>query len=240
MVGILLSIFTSFEPIDCEAVSIFENPVYTHNTVQTLWVQSFGILPYTRIALSTSPAKGGAGNIGIGISNFGNTLYQENELILGYNLNFNKMKVGISTSLMRVQIDEYGETFAFRGNLGLGCQITPNLSCDFAIHNFSSSNISDEKLPGDVIGGISVIPDQQITTRFQLYKEERYPIEFKLTNEVKLSDFLTLHIGLKTYPESFTFGILLNYKQFGISYYARTHPYLDLTHIIGIKLGGVE
>lgn len=224
----ILSILTAFESIDCEAISIFENPAYTHNNVQTLWVQSFGILPYTRVSFSTS-------HFGIGISNFGTELYKENELILGYTGTIKDVKLGISVCLMRVKIKEYGEAFEIGGTLGTSFQLTPSFNCAFAIHNFNSPKISGETIPRTLIGELSVNPSPQTTTKLQLYKAEQYPLEFKLTNEIELSNFLTLCIGIKNYPEAFTFGFLLRYKRLGLSYYTRTHPYLGLTHIIGLK-----
>lgn len=223
----------AFESIDCEEESIFENPAKLSRGIQTLWVESFGILPYARISYSMS-------NFGVGISNFGNELYRENEILLGYGWSCEKREFGILLRGMSMWIKDNENNYTIGLDFGANIRITPSSNFSLSLQNINFPKISGEEVPKRVMGEFVTKPMSDFTSRIQLYKESRYPMEIRLRNEIKLSELLSLGVGMKTYPSSFSIGVLLNYRGFGISYFARTHPNLGLTHIIGIKTGGVR
>ncbi|MCK4307630.1 hypothetical protein KAW50_05320 [candidate division WOR-3 bacterium] len=237
MRNILFSLFLvplmaqgAFEAIDCEKESIFENPAKLSNSgVQTLWVNSFGILPYARISCSIK-------NFGLGVSNFGNELYRENEFLLGYRWR----EFGVLLRGMNVCIKDRGSDFTIGLDFGASFKLTPSSEFNLSLQNLNFPKISDEEVPKRVAGTVVTKLMSDFTTHIQLYKESWYPFEIRIRNEIKLSELLSFGVGVKTYPSSFSIGVLLNYKRLGVSYFVRTHQELGLTHIIGVKTGGVK
>lgn len=124
----------AFEAIDCEQESIFENPAHICKpAIQTLWVQSFGILPYTRVCYSN--------HFGLGVSNFGNELYRENEILLGYGWSGKSIEIGASIRGMSLWIKEYGTNYTIGLDFGGNFQATPNFKFNLVLHNLNFPEI---------------------------------------------------------------------------------------------------
>ncbi|MDI6839839.1 MAG: hypothetical protein QMD71_03120 [bacterium] len=220
----------SFEAIDCEQESVFENPVLSIKPgLQSIWVQAFGILPYTRVSYS-------ARRLGVGVSNFGNNDYRENEILLGYSIMKANTVFGISARAMNLWINGYGSDFALGIDIGTNFQVTHSTNFYLTLSNINLPKISGEEIPSRVMGNFVINPSPDFKLTVSLYKESWYPTEVRLSNEIKLSALLSLMVGLKSYPQSFSFGILLYPGRFDISYNARTHPTLGLTHIFGLNM----
>ncbi len=237
MKNVLFSLFfflplvaqSAFESIDCEKESIFENPAKLSTPgIQTLWVKPFGILSYARVNYSIK-------NIGIGISSFGNELYRENEFLLGYGWK----GVGVLLKGMNLSMKDTKSDFTIGLDIGATFKLTPHSEFNLSLQNLNFPKIAGEEIPKRIMGEFVTKPMSDFTTRIQLYKESWYPIEIRIRNEIMLSELLSFGVGIKTYPSSFSLGVLLNCKKFGVSYFARTHQDLGLTHIIGVKTGGV-
>lgn len=234
LLSILFSLVVqgAFEAIDCGQEDIFENPSYiiSNQGLQTLWVQSFGILPYARIGYS------GIGNFGIGGGSFGNELYRETEILLGYSWSKEEVKLGVSVRGMNLWVKDRDTDFAIGVDFGVSFQVTPSFDFNLALHNINFPKIGNDELPKRAIAGFITKLTPEVTTWFQVYKESIYPVEIRIRNEIRISELMSLGVGVKTYPSSFSFGVLLNYKRLGISYFARTHETLGLTHILGVKI----
>ncbi|MCK4353491.1 hypothetical protein KAW65_08815 [candidate division WOR-3 bacterium] len=223
---------SAFEAIDCESETIFENPVAIFTSgIQVLHSQAFGILPYSRISYSHPT------HIGFGISNFGIESYRENEILLGYGIKRNKIKLGAFIRGLFLQIENHGSEFGAGLDFGASFQIASSTNFSFTLQNLISTKIADEKIPKRISGDLVMAPRPDFKIKIKFYKEAYYPLEVRIRNEIKLSNLLGLGIGIKTCPQSFSFGVLLSPNKLGLSYYARTHPTLGLTHIVGIKYG---
>lgn len=223
---------SAFEAIDCGQDGIFENPSYISNRgIQTLWVQSFGILPYARISYS-----GVWHNLGVGISNFGNELYRENEFLLGYAWLTNLTTLGASIRGMSLCVKDRSPNFTVGVDFGINFKASPILEFSLALHNLNFPKVYGDELPKRVIGGVIVNLTPNFTTYLQIYKESIYRVEMRIRNEIRLSELMSLGTGIKTYPVSFTFGFLLNYKRSSFSYFVRTHETLGVTHILGLNI----
>ncbi|MBI4722728.1 MAG: hypothetical protein HY769_07015 [Candidatus Stahlbacteria bacterium] len=221
----------AFESIDCGQEDIFENPSYiSEQIIQTMWVQSFGILPYTKVSWT------GLKHIGIGASNFGNELYRENELLVRYVCENRKAKIGGSVRGMSLWAKDRETNFAIGIDAGMTFCAIPLVDFTVAVQNVNFPNISGDAIPKRVIIGVSVKPRPEFTTYLQVYKESVYPVEIRLRSEIEISELMSIGIGVKTYPSAFTFEVLLNHKRLGISYFARTHETLGLTHSFGVKI----
>lgn len=228
----ILSLFLelAFEPMDCVAQSIFETPTALFQPgIHTLWMQDFGMLPYGR-AEFYSPYK-----IGLGISNFGTETYRENELVIGYARAIKIFKIGASVRGMKVGIKGYNEKSAISAGMGVNLQLNKSIDCGITVQNVNSPELNSEIIPRTIAYDFTFHPINEFKTTVQFYTQD-YSSELRLMNEIKLSDMLSLNIGLKNEPVSFTVGANFNYKKLNIFYYTRTHPELGLTNILGMEI----
>lgn len=226
----------AFEAIDCGQDGIFENPSYIRNgqRLQTLWVNSFGILHYTRISYCT------LGHFGVGIANFGNEFYRETEFLLGYSRLKGRTKLGVSMRGMNLYVKGYEVDFSIGTDFGVSFYSTSSFKVNIALHNINFPKIRNEEIPQRIIGGFIAELTPKVTAGVQFYKESMYPIEIRIRNKIKISELMDFSIGIKTYPFAFTLGVLFTYKRVSSSYFIRTHETLGLTHIIGIEITYVE
>jgi hypothetical protein len=224
---------SAFEAIDCGWDGIFENPSRIgERRIETVWVQSFGLLPYVRLSCS------GLRGFGLGVSSFGNKLYRENEILVGYAWSKETTKIGVSFRGMNLSVLDCDPAFAVGVDIGMNLQVTPYLDFNLSMHNLNFPEICDEEVPRRVLGGFVVRLGASFVSELQVYKESIYQTEIRIRNEFSLSELMSVGVGFKTYPSSFAVGALLRYKRIGFSYYTRTHRTLGLTHIIGIEMKG--
>ena len=221
----------AFESIDCGQEDIFENPsLITEQVIQTIWVQSYGILPYTRISWT------GLEHIGIGASNFGNELYRENELLVRYVYENRRGNIGGSVRGMSLWVKDRETNFAIGIDAGLSFCAIPSVDFTVAVQNVNFPEISGDAIPKRASIGVIVKLRPEFTTYLQVYKESIYPVEIRLRSEIEISNLMSIGMGVKTYPSALTFEVLLTHKRLGISYFARTHETLGLTHSFGVKI----
>lgn len=224
---LILMLEMAFEPIDCAREGIFETPVASFQpSVHSLWMNNFGILPYMRAEFYL-PA-----GVGFGISNFGNELYKENQFVVGYAHNIKMLRIGASVQGMKMYVDDFTQNLYIGIGAAINAKFTSSVSCNFTIQNFNSI----EEIPQTNTYEILLSPTNELKTSIQLYTVGNFSNEVRFMNEIKISNALSIALGVKNNPDSFTGGIKLNYKNFNVSYYARTHSELGLSHILGLDM----
>lgn len=212
--------------MDCVSKGIFETPIIVSQTsVNTLWMNSFGSIPYIRVEVS-SPY-----GIGIGMSDFGNEIYKENEFAIAYTREIKIFKLGVSMQGMKIHTDEY-ENVAFGCGAGVSFNFKDYVDCNLTVQNLNSPKLNNETVSRTISGYLSIYPIKEVQTNVDFLYIYDYPIELRLMNKIKFSESFFGNIGVNNYPASLVFGVDLFYGKFGLSYYTRTHKELGMTHIL--------
>jgi len=176
---------------------------------------------------------------GVGIQTFGNTKYKENVFCVGVAKNFFKsIYLGAAIRYGLVNIKGYGQKGTIMVDLGGVVMFSTKMNWGWAIRNAGFSKIGrlGEKIPQMIISGFMFSPVRDITLNIDIYKESRFPVDYRSGVEMKVIKYLTLRTGIGTEPYRFSAGFSIIINDFSIDYAFNTHPYLELSHFFTIGL----
>ena len=175
--------------------------------------------------------------LAVGIQTFGNSKYKENVFSLGVAKKFfRSVYLGADLRYGMVGIKGYGRDGTLLADLGGLVEFSDTVTWGWAIRNAFYARIgqSNEKLPQVMITGFSFSPVRQMNLNIDLYKETRFPVDYRCGIEGYFLKYLTLRTGIGTAPSRFSAGFSIMVNNFSIDYAFNTHPYLELSHFFTI------
>lgn len=191
------------------------------------------------VAIPTS-AKGGT--FGIGLNYFGNALYNEKQLRLGYGrVLFEKLAVGIELDALSVSMSDYGNKTAVTFGIGLLYTFNEMLSVGAHIYNPTRQQITanqSDKLPTVMKFGLAYTPSSKATIAVETEKNLDRPFMIKAGIEYRVIDKLYLRGGISTNPALSSFGVGLNLGVLKIDIAGSIHPDLGYTPMVSIAYVG--
>jgi len=170
------------------------------------------------------------GTVVIGYKNYGFELYKENEFRINYSRNINRLFLGISVKLYRISIVKYGSILNYNADFGCTYKLD-NISFGFSTTNLLR-NRKNKLLYAPLIlqTGITINPLDNFIISAAIYKEDIFPISYRVGFEYNFFNIIFLRTGFITYPGSYTAGIGIKYYHFEINYAIINHQQLGLTH----------
>lgn len=178
------------------------------------------------------------GMAGAGFWHFGDALYSENKVSLGYSHHLGMVSLGVQVNYFQVSVQEMGTQQAIALEFGGVAELRPDLKIGMHIYNFNQAQLADfedERLPTIMRAGVSYEPIEKLMINIETEKEVDEPAMFKggVAYQV-LPDKLTLRTGVSSEPFVSYFGLGFRYKFLVIDYALNTHPALDLTHHLSL------
>lgn len=176
--------------------------------------------------------------LGVGIEDFGNTLYRETKISIGaaklfYN---NILAVGLSVQIYHVSIERYGSGNTFGLSLGMRYQLLPVLHVAGTIENFNRPKLNGfgEQIPQRIQIGVQYQPIEQLAAHLKVQKDSWLASEVLLGIEYRMSSNLQLCSGYSTLASTPSFGVMLDVSNIEVGYALQYHFDLGPTHLIGI------
>ncbi len=179
------------------------------------------------------------GTLGVASKTFGNKLYSENEVIVSYaNSIRRKVYYGISLRYLRLDISRYGSDSAIGIDIGLITNINSRIKWGFFSHNINRPNISSKKesLPQIFSTGFSIRPIKNSLISFDIYKDVKFPVEYKFGFEYLLLNRFAIRSGFISDPAQFTAGFGAMFSFVNIDYAFQTHNDLGLSHQFSLTI----
>lgn len=192
----------------------------------------YGALAFTMPALS--------GNLGMSMSHFGYSLYNENHFGLAYAKElFNHVSMGIQVDYLFVhQPGEYGNRNAVTFEFGVLAEPTEELRIAAHVYNpvqVSYIGYSDEYLPVSIAAGAGYTFSKKFTISAEAEKILHLePVIFRLGLEYKALNGLALRTGISSYPVKAAFGLGFVSKKFKADIAYSWHQVLGSTPHISV------
>lgn len=219
--------------LNCSGTAQLNSPEFLFNYVRPFGMKELAHFVFAGV-LPTS-----WGNIGAGISTFGNQVYQEQLALLNYSQVFkDKFFFGFNIQFMKLQIDGYGSDFCYGIDFGLLAKLNSHLNWGFFTTNINRPKLSsaNDLLPQTFCTGISIFAVDNLTLNVDLYKELPFPLELRTGVEYILFNKIALRCGIISEPSQFCFGLGFLSNIFNCDYAVSTHPDLGLTHQFSLQL----
>ncbi len=181
------------------------------------------------------------GKMGIGLTRFGDDLYNEHRVAMGYAHKISNMSIGIQVNYLQTSIQGYGTRHNFALELGGMAQLSQNLTLGMHIFNINQAKISDfedERIPTMMRLGLSYKPMERVTLNFETEKDTEYPASFKAGLEYQAIKWnenqVFVRTGITTEEFLAHFGVGYYKGSFGLDYAFSTLPQVGFSHHVGL------
>ncbi len=177
-----------------------------------------------------------SGFAAIGISRFGDELFNHTKIIAGYGNTLGIAAIGGSIIYHQINIEGFGSKSLISFDLGGVARLTPEIRFGASIKNVSQaeiSKISGERYPTQLITGISYLPTHSLILSLQVNKNMFDPLQVKTGLEYQLKA-LHLRAGFNSSPSWFSFGCGFHHKKLKFDYALQNHPLLGRSHSIAL------
>ncbi|MDW3210792.1 MAG: hypothetical protein R8N23_13030 [Reichenbachiella sp.] len=209
---------------------------FQEKSIFTSFKNKYGISEFTSLALGgTYPVLGGTA--GLGMFRFGDDLYNEQRLNLGFSNQFGIVSLGLNVSYYQLNIEGAGSRKTAMIDFGGRAQLTEQLFFGAHVSNLNQaklSTISDERIPTIMKTGLSYRPSQDLMINTEVEKEIDQEAVLKLGLEYKILDNLSLRTGFNTKPFESSFGLGFYPGKLKADYSYNNNPDLGGIHEISI------
>ncbi len=179
-----------------------------------------GFPPFNKMASAFSlPIKWGIA--GSGIFRFGDELYNEQLITLGFANAFGNTSLGLKLNYIQYNATGFGTKGLWSISFGGLSRITTNFLMGAHIVNINQPNISkpeQEKLPTTVILGFAVHLTSQTLIAAELEKDISAPLKYKAGIEYKPIKKFAFRTGFNLNPGALFFGLGFRPRKFSLDY----------------------
>ena len=182
--------------------------------------------------------KGSSGAWGLGLSNYGGELFNQQTIGIGYGNQLGIASLGIKINYFQTNIEGFGRGAAPVLEMGGVAELTPWLFFGAHMYNLSRSKLSrvtGEYLPMIVRSGLSFRPTEGLMINLEAEKEVYLAPQLKLGIEYSLSDKLWARTGVNTHPQQLFFGIGFSPKRYRFDYAMSQNHQLGFTHHVSFN-----
>ncbi len=173
-----------------------------------------------------------------GFHDFGNKLYRETAIALSAGrIIAGKVSVGVRFTAFNLYIKDNGSSWAGGMRGGIVWRPLPEFALGLTGDNLNRPVIGAcrERLPVRFQGGVSYFPGEWLSLYADIFKEERFPAEYRAGLEYRGFKRLVFRGGLSDRPARFSAGFDMSAGRFRLCYSFQTHHQLGVTHIYGVR-----
>lgn len=168
---------------------------------------------------------------------FGDQLFSEHKLGLGYSHLIRFVSLGIQVNYLQQKLYSSGTRGAFLIEAGAMAEIVPGLILGVYLLNPNRATFGGESrdpLPIMMKAGIAYQPEDNATISFDVQRGPGEYIRARFGVEYVLKNLVPLRSGVSFNPTKWAFGLGICLKKFSLDYGFRLDPLLGITHEISV------
>ena len=178
------------------------------------------------------------GWVGLELARFGDKLYNEQKIGLGYAHKIGPVSLGLKATLMQLHLEELGSKRTVAISFGGQSEIIPSLIFGAYIHNLTQARLADfqdERFPTVMTAGLAYKPGEKFFLTLETEKDLERPADFKGGVEYKIIEQLTLRTGFSSARQSATAGVGFTSRQLQIDYALGGHSVLGMSNYLSVS-----
>lgn len=219
-----------------DAWSVTNNIGGLAKTDQTVAAFSYNAIPsfkfFNRMAaVFAVPVK--TGIAGASVFRFGDNLYNEQIVSLGFANSFGLASLGVKINYLQYHAEGLGTTTAFTVSFGGIAEITSQISAGAHIVNINQPVINEltaERIPTRLIAGMAFKPSDKVTIVSEIEKDLEYSPVWKTGLEYQVHKKIAFRTGFSLNPEAAFFGMGFKPGKFDLDYALQLNDPSGLTH----------
>lgn len=192
-----------------------------------------GLNELTTLAAGITVPTENVGILGIGISNYGGALFNQQQIGLGLAKQLGLASLGIKINYFQTNIEGFGRSARPVLELGGTAELIPGVYFGAHIYNFTRAAISKANLnylPTIVKTGISYRPSDNLMVNIETEKELYSPARFKAGIAYNFEEKFWARTGISSQPNNLFFGIGFRPRRFQVDYALSRNYLLGFTH----------
>jgi hypothetical protein len=161
------------------------------------------------------------GVLGAGALHFGDKLYNEQLLLVGFSNQLGLASLGATINYIQYTALGFGTKTILTISAGGIAELSKSVSIGAYILNINQpllSEIEDEKVPTRLSLGIGITPTEKVLLNTELSKEIDHNATFKTGMEYKATKKFSTRTGFSLYPNNIFFGIGFSQSKLSINY----------------------
>jgi hypothetical protein len=177
------------------------------------------------------PVSGAAA--GFNIFRFGDDLYSEQILSLGFANQFGLASLGLKINYLQYRAEGLGTNTAFTVSFGGLAELTSQISVGAHIVNINQPVINPstgERIPTRLVAGLGFKPSTKIVIGAEIEKDLQYPPLLKAGIEYQFLKKVAFRTGFSIHPEVAFFGTGFKGNKFDIDYALEVNDPLGFVH----------
>lgn len=179
------------------------------------------------------------GNTSISIYRFGDVLYNEQKLGLGYAHNLGMISLGAQVNYIQYSIEGYGNKGSVSIDIGGITELLPNLSFGAFISNINQGKVSsegndDERIATIMRAGLTYTPIKPLALLSEVEKDINYKPNFKLGIEYEIVSHFFLRSGFSTAYRKGYYGLGFRSNRLHVDYALSNNIMTGNTHQLSL------
>ena len=191
-----------------------------------------GLIGANRMAaVIAAPVKMGVA--AFGLFRFGDDLYNEQVITLGYSNQFGMAFLGLKVNYIQYHAEGFGTHHAVSLNFGGLAQLTPQITVGAYIVNLNQpklSTIDNERLPTKLLAGIAFQPNGKLLLLTEIEKDLEYDPTIKGGMEYAVYKKVNFRTGFNLHPNAVFFGLGFLIRKLKIDYALQYNNTLSAAH----------
>ncbi len=170
----------------------------------------------------------------LGFYRFGDNLYSETNINLGYKYSWMGVNTGISVQYRHLSFGkDYGAGSALSISIGFIAKIQSNINFGVKIRNVNRGTfnfqVQDEELPQDISVGMTYKLEEKALFVFDVFKDVRFPVSYRGGVDVEIVERIYGRIGATYDPLTFTFGMGYALERWQFNLVVQQHEILGIS-----------
>jgi hypothetical protein len=208
----------------------------------------FGLTEFQTFGLGfVAPIRWGVA--GLSVDRFGDDLYNETKIGLGYAYRWDKVNFGLKANYAQISFADLGSKSTFILEFGGQVQLSKTIRFGVHIYNFSQALLKDDngeeyKIPTVIKGGLAYSPLENLLVAIETQKDLDLPAEVRAGVEYGIWKYINLRTGIQvrgkssneTQSVSGHFGLGFKLKQYRFDYALGTQSDLGLMHHVSFAV----
>lgn len=177
------------------------------------------------------------GNVAVSAFRFGDDIYSEQKLSLGYATEFGIIKIGGRGNYIQYMVHDLGRSSTYSLDFGGIASITPQLYIGAQALNITQSSInkdSDQEVPTLLKLGISYRPRDYFMINGEIEKDILKPALIKLGAEYNFLSKFYLRTGVNGGSFQTFYGLGFKYLSFQWDYALTNHAEIGFSHSVSM------
>jgi hypothetical protein len=182
-------------------------------------------------AIVVAPFK--PGWAALSLFRFGDDLYNEQVISLGYSNQIGMTSLGLKANYIQYHAEGFGNRHAVSLNFGGLAQLTPRISVGAYVVNLNQpklSTLDNERLPTKLVAGLAFQPDDKALLLIEIEKDLEYNPTIKGAMEYAVYKKINFRTGFNIHPNTAFFGLGFLLRKLKIDYALQFNNTLSAAH----------